>query len=90
MSEAEFKAICAFIDAAITQALDKLARERDRRVQRVLDKAHKRQERRDQAYGAIVKAAPAAPKGLLASFQQKGQQQALLCERWSGTAPIRR
>ena len=78
VSEAEFKAIRAFIDAAITQALDKLARERDLRVQRVLDKAHKRQERRDQAYGAIIKAVPAAPKGLLASFQQKGHQQALL------------
>ena len=78
VSEAEFKEIRAFIDAAITQALDKLARERDLRVQRVLDKAHKRQERRDKAYGAIVKAAPAAPKGLLASFQQKSHQQALL------------
>lgn len=78
VSEAEFKAIRAFIDAAITQALDKLARERDLRVQRVLDKAHKRQERRDKAHGAIVKAAPPAPKGLLASFQQKGHQQALL------------
>ena len=83
VSEAEFKEIRAFIDAAITQALDKLARERDLRVQRVLDKAHKRQERRDKAYGAIVKAAPAAPKGLLASFQQKGHQQALLA--WQAT-----
>ena len=78
MSQAELKEIRAFIDAAITQALDKLARERDLRVQRVLDKAHKRQERRDKAYGAIVKAAPAAPKGLLATFQQKGHQQALV------------
>ena len=78
MSQAELKEIRAYIDAAITQALDKLARERDLRVQRVLDKAHKRQERRDQAYGAIVKAPPPAPKGLLATFQQKGHQQALL------------
>jgi len=63
--------------AAIRAGMWELVRQRDLRVERVLVRAQEREERRDSAYQAIAKAEPAAPKGLLDTFQQKAHAQAL-------------
>ena len=71
------------IHEAVDTALRKIHRERDQRVQRVLAKAQAREQRRQKAYERIESRPPAPPQGLLASFQQKGHQQALLA--WQAT-----
>ena len=71
------------IHEAVDTALRKIRRERDQRVQRVLAKAQAREQRRQKAYERIERTPPAPPQGLLASFQQKGHQQALLA--WQAT-----
>ena len=67
-----------FIHQALDNALAKIYRERDQRVQRVLAKAQRREQRREKAYRTVQEHPPVAPRGLLATFQQKGHQQAVL------------
>ena len=71
------------IHEAVDRALAKIHRERDQRVQRVLAKAQAREQRREKAYRAIEKRRPVEPRGLLATFQHKGHEQALLA--WQAT-----
>lgn len=66
------------IHEAVDTALAKIRRERDQRVQRVLAKAQAREQRREKAYQAVQAHPPVEPRGLLAAFQQKGHQQAVL------------
>ena len=66
------------VHEAVDNALAKIHRERDQRVQQVLAKAQVREQWREKAYQAVQAHPPVAPRGLLATFQQKGHQQAVL------------
>ena len=74
------------IHEAVDSALAHLYRQRDLRVQRVLAKAQVREQRRDKAHRSVQERPPVPPRGLLASFQQKGHQQAVLAWKASKEA----
>lgn len=57
--------------------VERLVAERDERVRRVLAKAQRREARREKALSKLVLAQPKAP-GLLAGFQRKGHEQAVV------------
>ena len=71
------------IHQAVDNALMKIYRQRDLRVQRVLAKAQVREQRREKAYRAVQEHPPAAPRGLLATVQRNGHLQAVLA--WQAT-----
>ena len=71
------------IHEAVDAALTKIRRERDQRVQRVLAKAQVREQRREKALQTVEARRPIEPRGLLATFQQKGHEQAVLA--WQAT-----
>ena len=74
------------IHQAVDNALAKIYRQRDQRVQRVLAKAQLREQRRQKAYRTVQAHPPAVPKGLLATFQQKSHQQAVLA--WQASKEV--
>ena len=57
--------------------LERLVRQRDKRVRWVLAQAEQRETRRQKAHQVLLRAAPVAPQGVMAVFQQRGHEQAL-------------
>ena len=57
--------------------LERLVRQRDKRVRWVLAQAEQRETRRQKAHQVLLRSAPVAPQGVMAVFQQRGHQQAL-------------
>ena len=66
------------IHEIVDEALAKIYRQRDQRVQHVLIKAQVREQRREKAHQAIEERAPVPPRGFVDSVQQKCHQQAVL------------
>ena len=68
----------AEVGASLADQIARQARERDERVRRVLARAQLREARREEAIRKLVLARPEAPRGLLATFQRKGHDQAVI------------